>query len=62
MCRERIIIEFDDWAQNCSIAEIAQVGEAIDAGDFEKLASILSIADADDIRIERSVERWEVVR
>lgn len=62
MNRERIIVEFDDWDKNFSIQEIMQINEAIDAGDFEKVAKLLDIANADDIRIERAVERWETVR
>ena len=60
MRRERIIIEFDDWAENRPIAEIVELELAIKDGDFGRVAEVLRIYDADDIRIEREkIEGWE---
>lgn len=62
MRRERIIIEFDNWADNRPIDEIMELEAAIKEGDFGRVAEILRIYDADDIRIEREkVEGWEEI-
>lgn len=60
MRRERIIIEFDDWTHNRPIDEIWELEVAIKEGDYGRVAELLRIYDADDIRIEREkIEGWE---
>lgn len=58
MCRQRIIIEFDDWDYNKPMDEIREIYCAIKDEDYEALAEKLKICDADDIRIENSVAEW----
>lgn len=60
MRRERIIIEFDDWANNRPIDEVVELEVAIKDEDYGRVAELLRIYDADDIRIEREkIEGWE---
>lgn len=59
MCRERIIIEFDDWTYNKDVDWIMTIEQAIKDGDFTTVAQNLHIYDADDIRIEEQKYSWE---
>jgi hypothetical protein len=60
MRKERIIIEFDDWADTRPIDEIVELEVAIKEGDYGRVAEVLRVYDADDIRIEREkIEGWE---
>lgn len=59
MCRERLVVIFDNWDYDVDCEGFEKVRSAVEDGDFETVAKYFKIENAGDIRIQTAVERWE---
>ena len=59
MCKERLVVIFDNWDRSVDCEEFEKVNWAIDDCDYDTVAKYFKIENADEIKIQLAVEKYE---